>query len=158
MPYSASRMPSSCLPGWESAQNSRHSSKLSGCQVDIRTLLGKSPKHSCRGLCTLRNQRLRTAPLPRRLGKLRVEVETTVALSATRACTGATIIIVCCETALFSNFDISTFFRPCLVSHAQGAAGHLCSGTRLAVDRIVALLGQLLLHCLQAFPPHTHMK
>ena len=32
-----------------------------------------------------------------------------------------------------------------LVAHAQGAAGHLCAGASLAVDRVVALLGQLLL-------------
>jgi len=32
-----------------------------------------------------------------------------------------------------------------LVAHAQGAAGHLCAGASLAVDGVVALLGQLLL-------------
>ena len=35
--------------------------------------------------------------------------------------------------------------RSGLVAHAEGASWHLCAGSRLAIDRVIAFLGQLLL-------------
>lgn len=67
-----------------------------------------------------------------------MEVDTTVALSATRAWHPRDLRS--CRALLAQSLS-----GPGLVAHAEGAARHLSAGAGLAEDGVVAFFGQLLL-------------